>query len=145
MIIVGGSEKQVHHYQDMAATLGIDDVCVFTGRVPQATAKLFTSRADILTSPRSRGMNTPLKVYELLDCGKPLVATRIPSHTQVLTDEVAFLAEPNPADIAAQLVRAATDTVAVADTVQRARQLYADEYSPKIYGEKIRRLLELIS
>jgi glycosyltransferase involved in cell wall biosynthesis len=145
LIVVGGSEKQVQHYQEMATTLGIDDVCVFTGRVPQAMAKKFTSRADILTSPRSRGMNTPLKVYELLDCGKPLVATRIPSHTQVLTDDVAFLADPNPADIAAQLVRAATDTVAVAETIERARELYANAYSPKIYGEKIARLLELIS
>jgi glycosyltransferase involved in cell wall biosynthesis len=145
LIVVGGDEKQVQHYKSMATSLGIDDVCVFTGRVPQATAKKFTSRADILTSPRTRGMNTPLKVYELLDCGKPLVATRIPSHTQVLTEDVAFLADPNPADMAMALVRAASDPQAVAETVRHARELYASEYSPKIYGEKIGRLLELIS
>jgi len=145
LIVVGGSEKQVSHYQEMASKLSIDDVCVFTGRVPQVTAKKFTAQADILTSPRSRGMNTPLKVYELLDCGKPLVATRIPSHTQVLTDEVAFLADPVPEDIAEQLVKAANDADAVAETIKNARQLYADAYSPKIYGAKIERLLKLIS
>lgn len=145
LIVVGGSDKQVHHYKELATTLAIDDVCVFTGRVPQATAKKFTSRADILTSPRTRGMNTPLKVYELLNCGKPLVATRIPSHTQVLTDAVAFLGEPRPEDMATQLVRAASDPAAVAETVRCARELYAKAYSPKIYGEKIGRLLELIS
>lgn len=145
LIVVGGSDQQVKHYQSMAEALKIDDVTVFTGRVPQVTAKKFTSRADVLTSPRSRGMNTPLKIYELLDCGKPLVATRIPSHTQVLTDAVAFLADPVPEDIARQIVRATTDNEAVATTIGHARQLYADAYSPKIYGEKIARLLELIS
>lgn len=145
LIVVGGSDQQVKHYQSMAEALKIDDVTVFTGRVPQVTAKKFTSRADVLTSPRSRGMNTPLKIYELLDCGKPLVATRIPSHTQVLTDAVAFLADPVPEDIARQIVRATTDNEAVATTIGHARQLYANAYSPKIYGEKIARLLELIS
>jgi len=144
LIVVGGSPQQVEHYRSMAAGLGVDDVCIFTGRVPQAIAKGFTAKADVLTSPRTRGMNTPLKVYELLDCGKPLVATRIPSHTQVLTETVAFLAEPVPEDFAAQLVRAANDTDAVAATVANARQLYAEDYSPIAYGQKIDGLLDRI-
>ena len=39
-------------------------------------------------------MNTPLKIYEQLASGLPLVATRIPSHTQVLTEDVCILVEP---------------------------------------------------
>jgi glycosyltransferase involved in cell wall biosynthesis len=145
LIVVGGSPAQVSHYQGMAKELGVDTVCVFTGRVPQAVAKDFTARADVLTSPRTRGMNTPLKVYELLDCGKPLVATRIPSHTQVLTEDVAFLAEPDPLDFAAAIIRASGDQQLVAEKVANARRLYATDYSPSAYGEKIDRLLERIS
>ena len=89
-------------------------------------------------------MNTPLKVYELLDCGKPLVATRIYSHTQVLSDDVAFMADPTPEDFASQLMQAVRDKEAVGRTVEKARDLYAKCYSPKVYGEKIERLLELI-
>jgi glycosyltransferase involved in cell wall biosynthesis len=144
LIVVGGSAAQVTHYQQTAASLGVDDVCTFTGRVPQAVAKDFTARSNILTSPRTRGMNTPLKVYELLDCGKPLVATRIPSHTQVLTEDVAFLAEPEPSDFAAAILCAARDAQRVGETVANARRLYATDYSPAAYGEKIDRLLERI-
>ena len=144
LIVVGGSPAQVTHYKDMAAKLGVDDVCTFTGRVPQAVAKDFTARADVLTSPRTRGMNTPLKIYELLDCGKPLVATRIPSHTQVLTEDVAFLADPEPGDFAVAVLAAAGDGTAVEEKVANARQLYAKDYSPAAYGEKIDRLLERI-
>ncbi len=144
LVVVGGSPAQVTHYKDMAAKLGVDDVCTFTGRVPQAVAKDFTARADVLTSPRTRGMNTPLKIYELLDCGKPLVATRIPSHTQVLTEDVAFLADPEPDDFAVAILTAARDADAVEEKVANAQQLYATDYSPAAYGEKIDRLLERI-
>jgi glycosyltransferase involved in cell wall biosynthesis len=144
LIVVGGSPEQVSHYTDMAVHLGVDDVCAFTGRVPQAVAKEFTARADVLTSPRTRGMNTPLKIYELLDCGKPLVATRIPSHTQVLTEEVAFLAEPEPGDFADAILSASGDAKNVEEKIANARRLYATDYSPAAYGEKIDRLLERV-
>ena len=41
-------------------------------------------RCDVLVSPRSRGTNTPLKIYQYLRSGKPIVATRLLTHTQVL-------------------------------------------------------------
>lgn len=145
LLVVGGSPEQVAHYKSMSEELGIDSSSLFTGRVSQAAAKLFAAGADVLTSPRSRGMNTPLKVYELLDSGKPFVATRIPSHTQVLTDEVAFLAEPDPTSLAKQLVLAATDEAEAAGRIAKARELYREVYSPAVYGDKISRLLSLIA
>ena len=145
LIVIGGSSEQVTHYEGMAQQLGVSDVCVFFSRVPQATAKAFTARADVLVSPRTRGMNTPLKIYEQLDSGKPLVATRISSHTQVLTDEVAFLADPQPSAFAEQIVLATSDAGLAAEKVRHARKHYAKSYSPTVYAEKIGRLLELIS
>ena len=45
-----------------------------------------------------------MKIYSYLDSGKPVLATRLPTHTQVLTPEVAISstlseAGPRPADI----------------------------------------------
>lgn len=145
LLVVGGSEGQKSHYESMAQQLGVGDVCEFRSRVSQATAKALAARADVLASPRTRGMNTPLKVYESLDSGKPLIATRISSHTQVLTDEVSFLAAPEPTEFSAKMILAASNTPIVAETIQRARQLYAKSYSPEAYAEKIDRLLDLIA
>ena len=44
---------------------------------------------DVLASPRRHGQNTPFKVFTYLASGKPLVATRIPTHTQLLDDSLA--------------------------------------------------------
>ena len=144
LIVVGGSSEQVAHYENMALQLGISDICLFFRRVPQATAKAFTASADVIVSPRTWGMNTPLKIYELLDCGKPIVATRISSHTQVLNDDVAFLADPEPSTFAAQIVLATGDGGIVDEKVRRAQLLYAESYSPAVYAEKIDALLDLI-
>ena len=37
-----------------------------------------------------------MKIYSYLDSGKPVLATRLPTHTQVLTPEVAHLIDPFP-------------------------------------------------
>jgi glycosyltransferase involved in cell wall biosynthesis len=47
--------------------------------------------ADVLVTTRSRGTNTPLKIYQYLRAGRPIVATDIRSHTQVLDDASAEL------------------------------------------------------
>ncbi len=47
-------------------------------------------------SPSDLGANTPMKVYSYLDSGRPVLATRLPTHTQVMTDDIAELADPNP-------------------------------------------------
>ena len=50
----------------------------------------------MLVSPRIAGTNTPLKLYAYLKTGKPIVATDLPTHTQVLTSQTALLAPPDP-------------------------------------------------
>jgi glycosyltransferase involved in cell wall biosynthesis len=54
----------------------------------------------VLVSPRCRGENTPFKIYTYLASGRPLVATRIPTHTQLLDDTLAWLVEPTPEGLA---------------------------------------------
>ena len=56
------------------------------------------AQADVLVSPRTKGANTPMKVYSYLDSGVAVLATRLPTHTQVMNDETALLAEPTPED-----------------------------------------------
>ena len=64
---------------------------MFTGERPAREIPAFLVAADALVSPRSRGTNTPLKIYQYLRSGKPIVATRLLTHTQVLDDSTAIL------------------------------------------------------
>lgn len=144
LLMVGGDPDQVEEMEALAKQAGCGVNVLFTGRVPQSVARRFNSISDVLTSPRSAGTNTPLKVYEQLASGKPLVATRIYSHTQVLSDENTFLVEPDVEDMARGIVSALTDDQAISEKVAAAVSLYESAYSRQAYVKKITRLLELL-
>ncbi|HEU5304913.1 MAG TPA: glycosyltransferase, partial [Gemmatimonadales bacterium] len=144
LLLVGGTPAQVERYRAFAASCGMNGGCLFTGRVPQATARALSRRATVLTSPRVHGTNTPLKVYEQLASGIPLVATRIYSHTQVLNDDVCFLVEPTVDGLAAGLLEAITNSAKREAVTSRALELYHTRYARAAYEKKMRSLLALV-
>jgi len=145
LLLVGGREEQVGRVRVLADAMGLGESCRLLGHVPKAAASHYMRTADVLVSPRLHGINTPLKIYEQLASGRPLVATRITSHTQVLDDATCFLVDPDPESLADGIIRALSDPVAVERRVRSARALYEREYSRSSYEGKIRRLLEMIA
>ncbi|NEO98907.1 MAG: glycosyltransferase [Symploca sp. SIO2E9] len=95
LVIIGGETSDIHKYQKKAQGLGIQQNVYFLGPKPVNDLALYLSQADILVSPRAQGKNTPMKLYSYLDSGKALLATDLPTHTQLLDSRVAMLAEAN--------------------------------------------------
>jgi glycosyltransferase involved in cell wall biosynthesis len=95
-VAVGGGAEAVSAYRARAAALGLDGHVEFVGARPLSQLGALLEQADILVSPRLTGHNTPMKLYSYLAAGKPVLATRIRSHTQVLADGDALLVEPTP-------------------------------------------------
>jgi glycosyltransferase involved in cell wall biosynthesis len=145
LLIVGGTPEQAASLRNLATTLAIADRCLLPGRVDKLEAQRLTRLADVLVSPRRNGTNTPLKVYEQLASGKPLVATRILSHTQVLTEDVCLLVDPEPAAMAEGILTALNDTTRGAALAANAMALYEREYARPAYERKIRHLLKLVT
>src|SRR5690606_9092923 len=120
LILAGGSPKQVAEIRELADSLGLNGQCQLTGRVPKERAVRYTNSADVLVSPRTEGTNTPLKLYEQLASGKPVVATRIWSHQQVLDEDACFLVDPDPQSMADGILAALNDHDRRERTVARA-------------------------
>ena len=144
LLVAGGADEQIRVMRALADELGLGEACMFTGPVSKAEALHFTRSAQVLVSPRVHGTNTPLKIYEQLASGKPLVATRIWSHTQVLDDSVCFLVKPDPESMAEGLVQALDEPGEAARRARNAVALYERDYARPIYVGKIRRLLGLV-
>jgi glycosyltransferase involved in cell wall biosynthesis len=83
-------------------------------------------------------------VYAHLASGKPLVATRIPAHTQILDDRICFLAEPKPAAFADAILMALTSEERRCQVVEAARSFYVGRYSRTAYQRKLQALLEVL-
>ena len=105
VLVVGGEPAQVEAARTRAAAAGASPVMVFTGQQPARDIPGFVQAADLLVSPRIRGTNTPLKIYSYLRSGKPIVATDLLTHTQVLTPGIARLVEPKPEPFAEAMLQ----------------------------------------
>lgn len=143
LVLLGGEPAQIQELQEMAREEGISRACSFTGKVAQGAVRELMDEATVLVSTRSRGTNTPLKVYELLASGVPFVATRVPSHTQVLDDEVCFMVEPNVEGVAEGLSHALRGGPEADSRVQAAHDLYQTEYSKDAYVAKLAAALDV--
>ncbi len=73
-----------------------------------------------------------------------MVATNLRTHTQVLSDDTAFLADPTPAGFAQGILAALADPAAAAAVGVRARQLAETRYSDEAYLAKTRRACDLL-
>jgi glycosyltransferase involved in cell wall biosynthesis len=138
LVLAGGRSDQVARARDQARAAGIDEVTLFAGERPASEIPAYLLAADLLVSPRSRGTNTPLKIYQYLRSGKPTVATRLLTHTQVLSDETAILTEASPQAFAEGLLAGLTDHVRAAAVGRRARELAETKYSYDAYLERTR-------
>jgi len=137
LLLMGGEPQAVASMRATARRLGVEERCVFSGQRPPSELPLFLALADVLVSPRTRGENTPFKVYTYLASGKPIVATRTFTHTQLLDDTTAFLVAPEPSAFADGLRRALEEPGEAAARAERGYALIAREYSLSRYREKI--------
>jgi len=141
-LLLGGSGRSLLEMRELAGSLGIRDKVIFVDNVPPSQVPLFIGLADVLVSPRIAGTNTPLKIYSFLKSGKPIVATRLWTHTQVLNEQRAVLVDPN----ADGLTRGITFALASEEAQARARaakEWAKTEFAAARYLERIEHVLAL--
>jgi glycosyltransferase involved in cell wall biosynthesis len=63
-------------------------------RQPRDKVRRLFEIADLLISPRTRGSNAPIKIFDYMASGRPIVATDIAAHRAILSDTRALLVEP---------------------------------------------------
>ena len=95
-------------------------------RQPRERIPSFLALADVLVSPRAYGDNLPLKIFDYLAAGKPIVATDIPAHRSVLDEESALLTGAWSPELASGIVRLLRDR-ALAGRLAAAARTRAEE------------------
>ena len=138
-LFMGGRPAEIERLRARAQELGTATRVFFSGTRPPSELAAFLALADVLASPRVKGENTPFKIYSYLASGRPIVATRIPTHTQLLDDSLAFLVDPTSEALAAGLRQALEQKDDARARAERGLALVEREYSVERYREKIAR------
>jgi glycosyltransferase involved in cell wall biosynthesis len=100
LLVIGGTDASVQDYVVKTKAAGLEDWVRFLGQRPLGALPAYLEQADILCSPRLKGVNTPMKIYSYMLAGRAILATDIASHSQVLDTTCAMLTAPRPASMA---------------------------------------------
>jgi glycosyltransferase involved in cell wall biosynthesis len=145
LVLVGGQPQQIERLQALVKQEDIEEDVCFIGIVSPEEAMAYLDIAHILVSPRIEGTSVPLKIYSYLHSGKPIVATKLAAHTQVLDDSMAFLVEPTKQGLASGI----TCLLKHPDMAQRlghqARQVAQEQYSMDGYIAKVAQVYQCLS
>lgn len=136
-MIIGGIQPDIERCQKLAETLGVEKQVMFLGPRPVQLLQDYLKQADCLISPRGKGVNTPMKIYSYLAAGVPVIATNIPSHTQILDKNNACLVEPEPASIADGINKVLNDQLYANQLAEKARQDANESYSYQAFKDNL--------
>jgi glycosyltransferase involved in cell wall biosynthesis len=137
LVIVGGLQEDIERYRRRAQQLGILKQVHFLGPRPITALEGLLQRADVLVSPRLKGLNTPMKIYSYLDSGTAVLATRLRTHTQVLDDRTAYLVAPDAQAMGDGLAHLLSDPGLRSRLAAEAKAYVQQEFTPEAAHRKL--------
>lgn len=145
-IVVGDGEMRPI-WEKKVSELRLDKSFVFTGLISPVKVPTYINAADVCVAPFIRERNekiglSPLKLYQYMACGKPVVASNIKGVGDLITDSKSGIAvEPeNSDDLGDAIVRLLLGEKLREEMGQNGRRLALEEYSWKTIAEKVEEL-----
>ena len=144
LLLAGGLPDQRDQLRALSEQRRVADLVAFAGVVAQDEVPDHLRAADVVVSPRASGSNTPLKLFAYLRSGRPILATRIPSHTQVLDDSTAVLVTPDAAGLAQGVLDLLGQPAAGARRAEAAAALVRGRYDTHAYVRGVAQAYEAV-
>ncbi len=124
VVLVGANEME---FNNLSKDTKSSKVLIVTRKLHKEIP-FYLKASDVLVLPNKKGditsecYTSPLKLFEYMASGVPIVASKLPSIEEVLTDENSCLVEPNNAvELAKGIQRICTDRVYAEQISKEAR------------------------
>lgn len=143
-VLVGDSGSKGASFCRQARKMGVENSLRMISRQERDRIPAFLALADVLVSPRLYGGNLPLKIFDYLAAGRPIVATDIPAHRSLLNEERAVLVAPEPhalSDAVIYLLKRPQEAAALAEA---ARGYAAQRFGWSCFIRDLEKVFHLI-
>jgi len=110
MVFVGGEELEIKEYKNLANRFNVSAQCVFIGYQPRLRAIKYIKAMDALVIPFPNVPHyafyaSPLKLFEYMASGRPIIASDLPALKEVLNDKNALFFKPESAADLARTIK----------------------------------------
>jgi glycosyltransferase involved in cell wall biosynthesis len=119
-ILVGGTDTEITRLKRIVRKKELEDTIKLISRRPREEVPNYLSLADVLVLPRLTGKNAPIKIFEYIRSCKPIVATDIPAHRTMLSEQTAILVAPEPEALKKGICRALKEDDRIKKNAQTA-------------------------
>ena len=144
LLIVGDGVLR-DELEELAAELDLDDDVVFTGNVPYEQVPSYVGASDVCVvykKPIESGYS-PLKLYEYMACGRPVVASDTKGFEVLEEHNAGVLAPPEDADaLATAIAELLRDDEARATMGQNGRQYVEQHRSWQKSAKEVANVIE---
>jgi glycosyltransferase involved in cell wall biosynthesis len=149
-LIVGGhpQEPDLERLRTLAQRLGLEQRITFAGMVAPSAVAALLKRATMLALPNPASaiatrFTSPLKLFEYMAAGRPIVASNLPAIREVLTDNVdALLVPPGDAGALADAIRRLARDPALGERLSRAALDLVPQYTWTRRAERLESLFD---
>jgi glycosyltransferase involved in cell wall biosynthesis len=145
-LLVGDGAMR-ERWQALAAGRGLGDLFLFAGRVPYAAVAAYINASDLCVAPFTAERNeriglSPLKIYEYLACGRPVVASGIAGVKELLEHSGGGICvDPRDTrEFSGAIIRLLRDERLSGEMGERGRRYVAGHHD---WGQVARRVAEI--
>ncbi len=141
---IGGSRSEQDSWKAYYANLGLANI-VFLPQMPPDAAKQYQMAADLLFYVTTRASplfwcTSPLKLFEYMATGIPILGARIGSVSEIINDSNAFCFDPDhPDTIAPAFLRFLNNPSSAKNIASRAKSDATNEFS---WQSRAKRIIE---
>lgn len=145
LIVGDGKMKEV--LQQQAINDGVSENFIFTGVVPYLEVPYFVAACDLVILPLfTKTSNdsgySPLKLYEYMACGKPIIASRLNGVEIIEKKHLGKLVEPkNPDALAAAIIALLENRSALEEMGQRGRSIAVNQFDWGVIARQVENVM----
>ncbi len=144
-VFVGGTPLDIKRFKD---TYGHLDNILIVGHKEHSEIPYWQKAADVLVLPNtakediSKFYTSPMKLFEYMASGRPIIASRIPSIVEILNDKNSVLVEPDSVEALASAISDIIDNQEKGETLSSQARIDVEEYA---WDKRAKRILAFIS
>ncbi|MFA6307038.1 MAG: glycosyltransferase [Patescibacteria group bacterium] len=146
-LAVGGNDKDIEYYKNIASEFNIIEQTYFFERQTQKELALFQRASDLLLMPFPKTayyefFMAPLKMFEYLAAGRPIIASDLPSIKEILNDKNCLFCRPGDSEDLAEKIKQALNDPVLSVKLSGQAVSDAEQYG---WDKRAKNILEFIS